>query len=127
MNIHNESPLITDLNDVTVHSGKPWLTRKPSADSIIAYVATQWSVPHAIAEGWLRELFVDPRERELATEAATSDIECHTDRDGDWWLLDSAGVDDAEWVERAVKYLDSRGLLTWDRAANKVLITTPRN
>lgn len=53
MNIHNESPLITDLDDVTVHSGIP----KPSADSIIAYVAKEWSVRHEVARAWLVEAF----------------------------------------------------------------------
>lgn len=63
-------------------------------------------------------------ERELATSAATSDIECHAIRDSEgWYQLDTVEPGDAEWVARAVRYLDWRGLIVRDPAdSNRILI-----
>ncbi|HET8550875.1 MAG TPA: hypothetical protein VFM97_00175 [Gammaproteobacteria bacterium] len=51
---------------------------------------------------------------ELADEAAVSDLECHCEPidmsgqyDGRWYNL-TVDPDDAEWVGRAVIYLDAR-------------------
>lgn len=58
-------------------------------------------------------------ERDLATSAARSDVECHALRDADGWhLLDSVETDDVEWVAPALRYLEWRGLIQHDAANN---------
>lgn len=56
-------------------------------------------------------------ERELATEAAISDIECCCLRsDSEPFVYDLASVtdEDKDWLARAVRYLDMRQLLQRD-------------
>lgn len=57
-------------------------------------------------------------QRELADEAARSDIECHMipqkhsgQHYGKWYDLSVVEPDDVDFIKRAVRYLDWRGLL----------------
>jgi hypothetical protein len=57
-------------------------------------------------------------QRELADEAATSDVEsCCLDEEREgvmWYDLDSVEDGDKDWLARAVRYLDMRQLLERD-------------
>jgi hypothetical protein len=59
-------------------------------------------------------------ERELATEAAVSDVECCCLREEVggvmWYDLNSVKDEDRDWLARAVRYLDMRAMLLGDLA-----------